>query len=153
MTTSPQEELEILIPDRDITLTTGETVTVREFRFYESLKLEPTAMPIIQSFADIGEDWETIDINRLLSVFSSHAEEFTQLLAASVNREVDWVKGLSDKDGTILSTTFWSVNQSFFVRRLLALLVPKMRNRQAENHSDGDPSSPHSSPTAMQKSS
>lgn len=149
MDKTPQEELDVLLPDRDITLSNGETVTVHEFRFYEALKLEPVAMPIIQSFADLGEDWESVEVHRLLSIFSSHADEFTQLLAASAHRDVDWVKGLPDKDGSMLSVTFWSVNQSFFVRRLLTLLAPKIRKQQAETQSDGEGSLPHSSPTDM----
>lgn len=134
-------EEEILFPNADLEIG-GETVTVREFGFVESMKLEPIAYPIIQALADIGEEWDTVGHTEVMRVIADHDEAYARLIAASVNRPLEWVQRLSDKDGMTLSTAFWKVNNGFFVRRLLTLMLPKLVQR-AKREQAGAASLPH----------
>jgi hypothetical protein len=141
--TQAQEEAEILFPDADIVIG-GETITVREFGFIEAMKVEPIAWPIIEALADIGTDWESVDFRQVMVVFADNTEAFVQLIAASTGKSREWVTKLNDRDGSAIANTFWRVNQGFFVRRLLALLVPKLKAKKAKAQqaaSDGELSS------------
>lgn len=131
----------ILFPNADLDIG-GETVTVREFGFMESMKLEPIAYPLIQALADIGADWASVSHREVMQVIADHDLAYAKLIAASVDRPLDWVQGLSDKEGMALSTAFWRVNNGFFVRRLLTLMLPQLA-RQAAKESAGAASLPH----------
>lgn len=123
MAGKPSEE-QILFPNAELEIG-GDQVTVREFGFMESLKLEPLATPIIDALAGIAQDWESVTEKEVLYVIAEHDLAYAKLIAASIDRPLEFVQGLDDADGMAVASTFWRVNQGFFVRRLLRKILPK----------------------------
>lgn len=131
----------ILFPDADLDIG-GETVTVKEFTFAQTLKLERIAKPIIDDLAKFGDQWEGLNYTDVAMVFADHDEAFMTMMALSIGKPVEWIANLGGNDGNALAMTFWSVNSSFFVQRLLTILVQsRMKMNKEKNASDGAASS------------
>lgn len=118
-------ELELLFPDRDVTVTDPETgkpvaLTIREFRFREGLEAQVLARPLLDALAGTFEDGEALDAQAIDGALAVHADLWLELVALACGRTVDWLAGLSDRDGEALSDAMWSANAGFFTRRVVA---------------------------------
>ncbi len=144
---SEENELEILMPDQTLTLGTGDTVTVHEYRFMEGLQVDALAGAMIKRLQDLflaAEDApHTFRLQDLAAVFGEQPKIMAALIALACSRDQSWVESLSDQDGQLLMLTWWNVNRSFFVRRLVTELGARRALHQA-----GAASSPDSSATA-----
>jgi hypothetical protein len=135
-------ELNVLLPDRTLTLA-GEEITVREFRFAESLELAPLAAPIIADLASMATADEAPAGSALFAVLGVHQEAFLELVARSIGRPRAWIEGLSRKEGRALALTFWEVNADFF---LDDVRLEALTRRLLGAESDGESSPSNSSP-------
>ena len=120
------EDAGILFPDVDVTVRdpdTGEkvTLTVREFRFLEGLRLAGTIRPLVESLgvAVPESENEDIDLNVIADAMGAHADIWITCIAQATGRDAGWIGRLSDDDGQALSATMWSANRIFFGRRLI----------------------------------
>jgi len=149
MSEQDNNDAEVLFPDRDLILSTGEQVTVREFRFLEGLKIEREARPLIEHLQQAGESGsEHAPIEILEQLLSEHQELLVRLIARACDRESAWLETLSDSDGTVVMLTFWEVNSGFFMRRLqMRLVMREAMKLQAEPASESEKSSQDSSST------
>ena len=121
----PADELNILFPDLDLEIRdpdTGErvTVTVRELRFLEGLRLAATVRPLIEAIADsVGAGEGGIDDAAIVQALTEHAEAWLACCAQASSRDAAWLARLSDGDGDALSGVMWQANRGFFLRRLI----------------------------------
>ncbi|MDT0635102.1 DUF6631 family protein [Spectribacter hydrogenooxidans] len=127
----------ILQPDTDITLA-GETVTVRRFRYGESLKAQKEAEGLLTALAEMPAD---ATLQSILDLIASHPDDWLRLMARSTGRDVDWLADLHDADGHNLALTVWQVNQSFFRLRLMTRGLSRTL-RQAPSTSSASLSKP-----------
>jgi len=141
-------DAEVLFPDRDLTLSTGEQVTVREFRFLEGLTVEQEARPLLESLQAAGESGDVAPIDILDRLLTDHRDLLMRLIGRSCDRDPEWFETLGDADGTTLMLAFWEVNSRFFMRRLLVRWTMRNLGEIAATRSGSDASSPPSSPTA-----
>lgn len=125
MSTSPQGQapdnsLEVMFPDRQLTVG-GIKVTVRELTFSEQLRHNHLLAPLADILATIpSEQLEGPDsINVIYDALALYADALRELLAISCGQSVAWVDALPPSDGEALLLSWWLVNSSFFVRRLL----------------------------------
>lgn len=141
-----ENELEILLPDADLTLA-GEAVTVREYRFKEGLKVQTLAKPLLADLSALFLGMDETDplpdeadtmLLTLSEIFARHESLMSRIISISIDREPAWVDALSDSEGQTLLMIWWRVNRDFFVRRLTTQLVA----RRARTLSAGDRSSP-----------
>jgi len=113
-----ENDLAILFPERELVLR-GETVTVREFSFEESLRAGAIAQPIL---AELGQLIETTGTEStypdLEELFARHARAYIELIALATGKPVEWIATLPGKEGDQLAMAFWVVNSGFFTRRL-----------------------------------
>ncbi len=141
-------ELEILIPDQQLTLSTGESITVHEYNFMEGLRVDALAGSLVRRLQDLFMSSEQVDtefrLHDLAAVFGEEPVILSRLLAIACEREPAWVEALSDQDGQLLLLAWWNVNRFFFVRRLVTELGARTAQHQA-----GDGSLPDSSATAI----
>ncbi len=135
MSDQETDHLDVLFPDREQVIQ-GETITVHEFSFMESLQLRAMAKPIIQDLTDLVDAEGDVTDEQALDVLATHSDAFAELVARACSKDVAWVRGLNGKDGSLIANLFWMVNQDFFTQRLLA----ELRSRQAKR-SHGDTSS------------
>lgn len=116
--TDPIEELDIIQPDIELEIN-GETVTVKEFTFFQGLRLGVVAKPLLDDLAEKVEVNNDFTLQILGEVFADHSSIVSELIAQSTGETCDWVELLSDAVGQHLLMTFWQVNSNFFVSRLL----------------------------------
>ena len=136
---TPAEEMAVLFPDLDVPIhdpDTGEavTVTVRELRFLEGLRLAAVVRPLIEAFAGsvcAGADIE-IDESTIAAAFTDHAEAWLACLAQATGRDAGWLARLSDRDGQALSAAMWDANGDFFGRRLIEAV--RRRRKAGPSH-------------------
>ena len=117
------------------------TLTVREFRFLESLQIHAEVRPLIEAIAGSVQA-DDVDERRIATALTDHAETWVACIARATGRDPEWIARLSDHDGQALSAAMWSANGSFFVRRLVEAVT---RRRQAKGPSPSPKSSTPSS--------
>ena len=108
---------EILFPDRPVPLSSGIEITVREFRFLESLKAAKIARPIIDDLAALfhaAADPADVPYLDVLDVFAAHPEPLVTLLEMATGRAD--IGELPTEDGYLLIDALWGANQRFFVQ-------------------------------------
>ena len=123
-TFDPAEDLEVLFPDRDVTVRdpdSGEpvTLTVREFRYLEGLRVQVSARDFIAALADARGDRDAVH-----DALAVHADVWADLIARAADRDPAWIARLSDRDGDAVAVAAWGANRDFFLRRILARLRP-----------------------------
>lgn len=139
------EELEILLGGRQVTLSTDEEVTVREYGgFLEGMRVDAIAAPMLE---DLRQLFDTLanggdfSIQALSSALGSHPEVMVKLLAISCDKPEEWITSLSDDDGQLLLMVWWSANQSFFLRRLAKDRMARQAAEEVQASRDGEKSS------------
>lgn len=139
-------ELATLIPDGVVQLSM-ERITVRPYGFMEGMQMDVICGPLITAlqalFVDRDENSE-FSMAELSAVLGRHRDMVSEMIAASVDRPLEWVLSLDDSDGQLLLLTWWAVNKDFFVRRLVQKLAAQQvrAGGQVGEESDGEKSSP-----------
>lgn len=149
------QDAEVLFPDREVSVG-GETVTVREFRFGELGRVTPIARPLLDALGAIAGGVDPADdLGLWESIVAEHHDACVELIAISTGRPASWVRGLIDGDGQALMMTFWAVNASFFLRRLVSRELQRRAAGRSASSTSSRPSSapdtaetPPTSPTA-----
>ncbi|MYE00556.1 MAG: hypothetical protein F4Y03_04655 [Alphaproteobacteria bacterium] len=126
----PAAELEVMFPDQAVPVTdpeTGErvTVTVREFRFRESMELRPLSRPLVDAMAAGLEDG--LDGPAHDALMAEHADTWLALLSRACGRPEAWLAELRESDGAALDDAMWTANKDFFLRRVVAEAAAKER--------------------------
>jgi len=148
---------EVLFPDITVEVTDPETglavsVTARELRFAESLRMARTIRPLTQALAQVldPEAMATLDPLDMQSTLEDEGEAWVGLVAAVTARPPEWVAALSSSDGAALSEAVWRTNGPFVARRVVWAAArratrspsPKSSARSPEPDTDGTPTSP-----------
>ena len=151
---SEGHELEVLFPDREVTVRDPDSgaavaLTVREFRFREGLEVTALARPLIAALAglvpDHAED-EGPDALAIESVLAAHAALWLELAARACGRDAAWLARLSDADGRALSEAMWAANGGFFLRRVAAQVAARVTAREESPCRSTACSTPSSAP-------
>lgn len=127
-----EDDLAILHPERDIQIG-GEQVTVREYGFVEGLRIRATAAPLIEELYQIMRS-ENSDLDGIYAMLAGHDQLLLELMATSVDKDVGFVRALSDADGSLLMDTWWVVNSAFFIRAVQRkMMMERVHGRAMEN--------------------
>lgn len=113
------QDLAILQPDGEITIA-GERITVREYRFYEGLRLQAQARPFFDAlYALFGMGERPPSVDDIAVLLGEHEEATVAMLALATGKPETWIRELSESDGDALLLAWWTVNGSFFIRRVM----------------------------------
>lgn len=119
------DDLSILAPDDEITIG-DETIKVREYRFFESLRLQSDEQPWFQAlYHMLAEAKRPPTFDDVLELVGKHSDAVERMVALSTGRPVEWVQALGESDGDRLLLTWWQVNSDFFVRRVMRRALQK----------------------------
>ena len=113
-------DLNTIFPGTEVTLSTGESFTLKPFKFGQLPKVLHLSKGIfghISSMFSAGADLN--DATLISEVLAHGGENFIQLLCLATGKPRDWFDELESVDGVQLSTAFLEVNVSFFVQKLL----------------------------------
>lgn len=137
------DDLEILHPERSASIA-GRAVTMREYAFIEGLKLHPLYQPFVDELHAVVVDSGVPPLSQITGLLARHHESIKQLIAAAADVEVEWLNGLSDRDGSNLMYLWWAVNAPFFMRRVFDRIAA---DRAVAHHHAGEKSMPSLSST------
>ena len=117
------DDVEILFPQREVELSTGESVTVNEFSLLDGLKVDAFAGPLINDLHALFEGAQIEDVSTALidAAFGRHADIVIRALSIATGKPVEWFESVNDGDGQALVHTLWAVNNLFFIRRLVTV--------------------------------
>lgn len=128
------DDLEILQPDYTLVIG-GQTVTVREYRFFEGLRLQRDEQAFFEDlYKLLSEAGSGPSFDDVLALIGDHNLSVAVMVAQSIDRDLEWVLALGEADGDALLLTWWQVNSSFFIRRVMRRALQK---RLEANPSDG----------------
>lgn len=141
-TPDPAEDLEVLFPDRDVTVRdpdSGEavTLTVRELRYLDSLELLVVARPLLAALADATGGGSDVSLAAVQGALAEHAETWLVILSRATGRDAPWLARLSVRDGDALALALWTANQDFFCRALLGEVARRYRSEKSSTSSSG----------------
>jgi len=138
----PDSAAAVLLPDEEIEIADPETgeaiaVKVREYRFLEGLEAQAIGADLIADLARYAgaEDRPSAGAGDMtpsvmMSVLGRHREAWLALCALSTGRAADWLASLREPDSFRVSSAVWSVNQSFFITRVLTEHLGASRMRE-----------------------
>ena len=130
------DDLGILMPDDDLVIK-GKKILVREYRFFEGLKMQ--ADPAVKPFFDdlyvlLAEASRPPSFDDVLDLIGRHVDTVAHMVGLAIDRPAEWVQSLGESDGDALLLTWWQVNSGFFVRRVMRRAL---QDRMAGSGSDG----------------
>lgn len=112
------DDLEILNPDRSTTIA-GRKITAREYGFIEGLELAPIYAPFVDDlYAMCSKEGQLPPLPVILTMLGQHRDAIIQLISASADVEVEWIRCLDDAPGMNLLYTWWIACGNFFIRRV-----------------------------------
>lgn len=119
-----EDDLAIMFPDRQAVIA-GVTVTMREYRWVEGLRLQLLTAPLVERLADLAQQGRLADAVAHESLFADHAEALPLLISTACDQPLEWVESLSDRDGRNLRLLWWTVNLPFFSTRVSDRLLAR----------------------------
>jgi len=124
----PENELEILEPNQEIEIN-GETITVNEITFGQSMKLGGLLTPLVDSLSKCY-DGQALESDNAISCLYEHEEVSFKMLEMSTGKDKKFIESLTDGDGYFLLVTFFGVHSGFFGRRLLTAMTVKQKKQE-----------------------
>ena len=120
-------EINILFPGREITLSSGETVTIKPFTFGQI----PKAMKLAQKIGDILVTFvkegslgdKTKMAGLIMHVITEGGEDLLQLIALGIGKERAWFDTLQSDDGLNVTLAFMEENIDFFTKKMMPQLL------------------------------
>lgn len=133
------DDLAILAPDGEVTIG-GEKIVVREYRFFEGLRLKVTARSFFDGLYELlggddpQQDSKPPSFDDILELVANNEGIVAGMVATSIDRPLDWVEKLGEADGDNLLLTWWNVNADFFFR---SVFRRAMQTRLGQKPRDG----------------
>lgn len=143
-TESPASELEILHPERSITLSLG-PVTVREYGGVEWLRLLPRAAHLVEAISAQLEVGAAPRYEDVLNIISTWVDELLPLVAQAADLKTEQLEGLAAPELELLLMTWWGVCGHFFIERALNRVMVARQEKRVRDQLDGASSTQHSS--------
>jgi len=108
-------ELDILLPDHSVNLSTGETIAVTPFKFGQF----PRVIKLVGRIGDQMSSLNNLEPMKIaLALCEDDGEAVMNLVALVTGKSVAWCRELPGDDGLILMGKVIEVNLDFFVRRV-----------------------------------
>ena len=127
---STEAQIQTLFPGKDITLNSGEVISLKPFTFGQlpqALKLSQKISGIIYSLVKEGKlQDKTAMATAVMMVLTEGGEDIINLISLGVGKPRSWFDTLQSDDGLLLTLTFLEVNIDFFTKKMLPQLLEKM---------------------------
>lgn len=115
MSTDGKDDLAIMFPPEFYVMVGNEKVVLREYGFIEEMELRPHSQPFINDLMVLIGGAE-VTIAAVDSLVVKHIQSVQVMIAASADKPVEWLRGLSKADGAKVYSAWWAANGPFFVR-------------------------------------
>ncbi|MBV6779281.1 hypothetical protein KWH04_01170 [Xanthomonas campestris pv. trichodesmae] len=122
----------MLAPQRDVAVG-GRLVTVREYSYFEGLRLLPQIKPFLDDLQVQFSGASAPAIDAIAELLATHVDLVQHLVAraiaptqpdayamdVAIEQQKQWMETLNEAEGDLLVLTWWMVNSPFFIRRVL----------------------------------
>jgi len=126
------EDLTVMFPDSSVEIA-GETIIVSEYPFLQWLELKPLHTDFLNELAElVGYSDGGVEIDDLMEFFEDRFKHVQALIAASIDRPLEFFSSLKSSEVEVLTLTWWNVNKHFFLRS-----VHRTLRKQNKAQSDG----------------
>lgn len=113
------DSLEVLNPDITVRVA-GQDVTVREYRYFEGLRVAALAKPFLDAlYAAFSRTDGAPDADDIASLIAEHEGIVMQMVAVSSGLTEQQLRALGQADGDVLTFAWWRANSAFFTQRVL----------------------------------
>ena len=136
------QEFKVLSPENEVTLSTGETISIKPFTFGQLPKAIGLAGGLNSLIQNAFSDKESPD---LVSLVRDGGEELIALVAFGIKKPREWFDDLATDDGVLLTTQFLEVNMDFFVQKVMPQFkkgMEKFKRLQTASQSSSAEASP-----------
>lgn len=108
------DSLEVLNPDITVRVS-GQDVTVREYRYFEGLRIAAMAKPFLDAlYAAFSRSDGAPDADDIASLIAEHEGIVMQMVAVSSGLTEQQLRELGQADGDVLTFAWWRANSAFF---------------------------------------
>ncbi len=126
------EDLTVMFPDSSITIV-GEAIVVTEYPFLQWLEMKSLHTDFLNELAEfVGHSDGGVEIDDLMEFFEDRFKHVQALIAASIDRPLEFFKPLKSDEVDSLVLTWWHVNKNFFLKS-----VRRTLRKQNKVQSDG----------------
>lgn len=110
------EDLNVLFPHQTIPIG-GKDILVQEYPFMQWLELKLLHTEFLDELAElVGHSDDGIEIDELMEFFEDRFKHVQALIAASIDRPLEFFKMLKSDEVDSLVLTWWHVNKNFFLK-------------------------------------
>lgn len=126
------EEIQTLFPGKEVTLTSGEVITIKPFTFGQLPKALKIGQKLGTLLADLYkqgkfEDRANVSSN-LMVIIGEGGEDLIELIGLGINKPRAWFDNLQGDDGITLTIAFLEVNIDFFTKKMMPQLSAAIQN-------------------------
>ncbi len=121
-------ELKVLFPGKDVTLSTGEVITIKPFTFGQlprAIKLGQKIGGAVMEASKQGRFGES-NGGAAMAIIAEGGEDLIALIGLGINKNREWFDTLQGDDGLTLTIAFLEVNVDFFTQKMLPSLMDAM---------------------------
>lgn len=124
------QELNVLFPAKEITISTGEVIKIAPFTFGQLPQALKLASKIGNLLGTLVKDGKLADKSKMATsimfLISEGGEDLLNLLGLGINKDRAWFDTLQGDDGITLTVAFLEVNLDFFTKKMLPQMISAM---------------------------
>lgn len=128
-------EIQTLFPGKEVTLSTGETITIKPFTFGQLPKALKLSQKIGQALADSYNAGKLSDakvaVSAAIEVLAEGGEEIIELVGLATGKPRAWFDTVPGEDTLDILNAFIEVNKDFFTQKVLPKVMGLMKEPQA----------------------
>lgn len=116
-------EIQTLFPGKEVTISTGETITIKPFTFGQLPKALKLSQKIGQSLASAYNDGKLTDskqaITSAIECLADGGEEIIELVMLATGKPRTWFDTVPGEDTIDILNAFVEVNKDFFTQKII----------------------------------
>ena len=128
-------EIQTLFPGKEVTISTGETITIKPFTFGQLPEALKLSQKIGQALASAYNEGKLTDakvaVTSALEVLADGGEDIIKLVMLATGKKRDWFDTVPGEDTIDILNAFVEVNKDFFIQKIMPKVMGMIQNNQA----------------------
>lgn len=116
-------DIETLFPGKEITLSTGETITIKPFTFGQLPKALKLSQKVAQLLANSYNEGKLTDskvaVANVIEILGESGEDIILLIGMSANKDRAWFDTVPGEDTIDILNAFIEINMDFFTQKVM----------------------------------
>ena len=128
-------EMQTLFPGKELTLSTGEKITIKPFTFGQLPKALKLSQKIGQALANAYNEGKLTDskvaVTSALEVLADGGEDIIELVGLATGKKREWFDTVPGEDTIDILNAFVEVNKDFFIQKIMPKVMGMLKETQA----------------------